>query len=236
MQTNHNEVKSGLLIVTAAVGLVALLFGAGSYHFFSETYPVQIRFNYISGLEVSAPVHFAGHLVGKVTGIEILGKKNGQILVHAAISKQVVLRQDSQAYIDMMGFLGEKFLELTPGSHDTPVLAEGAILQGTEPLALNEIMQKGTAVAEELQKTTVALQGLISNLDDLIGENREQIKGIMMNADTASGNLRDMTLDLKYHPWKILRKGKEKNLETGKYLDDEESEDEDNNTSKLKKR
>lgn len=236
MQTTHNEIKSGFLIVTAAVGLVALLFGAGSYHFFSETYPVQIRFNYISGLETSAPVHFAGHLVGKVTDIEILGKRDGQILVHAAIDKTVVLRQDSQAYIDMMGFLGEKFLELTPGSQDTPVLAEGTILQGTEPLALNEIMQKGTAVAEELQKTTVALQGLIGNLDDMLGENRSQIKGIMMNVDTASGNFRDMTLDLKYHPWKILRKGKERNLETGQYLDDEESEDEDSGIAKIKNR
>ena len=127
----------------------------------------------------------------------------------ARISKGAVLRQDSQAYIDMLGFMGEKFLELTPGSFESPVLGTGEPLRGNDPIALNEIMKKGTEAAEELQKTTVSLRGLIEDLQATVGENRTELESIFKNLNETSENLKAMTHDLKLHPWKLLKKGEE---------------------------
>lgn len=203
-----SEVQAGFL-VTASLGvLIAFLFAAGGVGFFKETRRVEILFGYISGLAKNAPVHYAGHQVGKVVDIRLLGKNEGQIVVTASVSKEAVIRKNSNAYVDMLGFMGEKFLELTPGTPDSLPLEEGETLRGTDPIALNEIMKKGTEVADELQKTTVSLQGLIENLDQTVGENRAELQAIFKNLDEASRNLKEMTHDLKLHPWKLLKKEK----------------------------
>lgn len=205
-----SEVRSGFLVSASVVCLGVLLFLAGKSQLFKDTYQVEILFDYISGLAKNAPVHFAGHEVGKVTAIRLSGKEEGQIVVTARIPKEIRLRQNSQAFIDLLGFMGEKFLEISPGSAQAPFLPENERLRGTDPVPLNELMKQGMEIADELEKTTVSLQELIQNLNQVVGENRTELSSIFDNLNTSSENLKEMTHDLKLHPWKLLKKGKEK--------------------------
>ncbi|HNV85695.1 MAG TPA: MlaD family protein [Candidatus Omnitrophota bacterium] len=206
---SHDEIRSGLFITLAAIALIALLFAAGRLQIFQETYKVNILFNYISGLQTNAPVHFAGHKVGKVTKIEILENQSKEISVTVSLSQKAVLRKDSKAFIEIMGFMGEKFVELTPGSADAPPLPAGEPLIGTDPIAFYEILKKGTDIADELQKTTASFEELVVNLNDALTENRTDIQQIVQNLNSASGNMKEMTEDLKRHPWKLVFKGKD---------------------------
>lgn len=205
-----SEVRSGFLVSIAAVCLAVLLFLAGKSQLFKDTYRVQILFDYISGLAKNAPVHFAGHEVGKVTDIRLSGQEEGQILVTATLPKEVQLRQNSQASIDLLGFMGEKFLDVSPGSSQAPFLPANATLRGTDPVPLNQLMKQGMEIADELEKTTVSLQDLIQNLNQVVGENRAELSAIFNNLNASSENLKEMTHDLRLHPWKLLKKGKEK--------------------------
>jgi phospholipid/cholesterol/gamma-HCH transport system substrate-binding protein len=213
---SHAEVRSGALLVAAVGCLIALIFLAGNFQLFADTYRIPILFNYISGLTKNSPVHYAGHAVGKVTDIKIVGKQEGQIVVTVSISKDAILRKDSQAYVDVLGFMGEKFVELTAGSPDAPLLGEGEMLAGTDPIALNEIMAKGTAIADELGKTTASLDTLIKNADQMVAGSRSDIGEIFTNLNESSRNLKEMTEDLKHHPWKLLKKSKENSPEARK--------------------
>lgn len=203
------EIRSGFFVTLAFAALMTLLFAAGHFQIFSETYKVRILFNYISGLAKNAPVHFAGHEVGKVTDIRLVGQDDGQVSVTVCIAKSAVLRKNSQAFIDILGFMGEKFVELTPGTPDAPPLKENDALPGSDPIALNEIMKKGTDIADELGKTTVSLQGLIENIDQTVAGSNPEIEQIFQNLNASSKNLKEMTDDLKVHPWKLLRRGKD---------------------------
>lgn len=241
-----SEVRSGFLVSASVVCLAVLLFLAGKSQLFKDTYQVEILFDYISGLAKNAPVHFAGHEVGKVTAIRlsgkprttalqpwrggitlrekpshsspssqtglsvVRGKEEGQIIVTARIPQEIRLRQNSQAFIDLLGFMGEKFLDISPGSAQAPFLPENEMLRGTDPVPLNELMKQGMEIADELEKTTVSLQELIQNLNQVVGENRAELSSIFDNLNTSSENLKEMTHDLKLHPWKLLKKGKEK--------------------------
>ncbi len=202
------EIRSGFFVTFAAAALFTLLFMSGHFQFFSETYQVRILFNYISGLAKNAPVHFAGHEVGKVTDIRLVGLAEGQVAVTVRIAKSAVLHKNSQAFIDILGFMGEKFVELTPGTSDAPPLKDNDLLPGSDPIALNAIMKKGTDIADELEKTTVSLRGLIKNLDQTVAGSHPNIEDIFQNLNASSENLKEMTTDLKLHPWKLLRKGK----------------------------
>jgi len=206
---SHDEIRSGLFITLAAIALITLLFAAGRSQIFQETYKADILFNYISGLQKNAPVHFAGHKVGKVTKIEILEGKEKEISVTVSLSKKAVLKKDSKAFIEIMGFMGEKFVELTPGSTGAAPLETNEPLIGTDPMAINEILKKGTDIADELQKTTVSFKQLVVNLDATLEDNRADIQEIIRNLNSSAENMREMTDDLKRHPWKLVFKSKD---------------------------
>jgi len=208
-QFSNSEIRSGLFITLACIGLLTLLFAAGRAQLFQDVYKVNVLFGYISGLQKNAPVHFAGHKVGKVTNIELLKGSPEKIAVTISVSKAATLKKDSKAYIEIMGFMGEKFLEITPGSAEGAPLAENETLIGTDPIALTEIIRRGREIADELDSTTQSLKTLIENLDGTIEENRTDIHRIVGNMGEASDNMKAMTEDLKRHPWKLVFKGKE---------------------------
>lgn len=190
-----SEIRSGLLVVVSIVVLLCLLFMAGNYSFFRDTRQVRIFFDYISGLGKDAPVHFAGHEVGKVADIQLLPGEGARIVVTASISTDAVLKKDSQAFIDTLGIMGEKFVELTPGSPGAPPLEESGEIRGTDPIALNTMMKQ--------------MLRLIEDVNAAVRDNRDELAAIFKNLEESSENLKAMTADLKAHPWKLLRKGKE---------------------------
>ena len=198
------------MVTISAIMLIALLFLASKSQLFQETQKVRLSFNYISGLSKNSPVHFAGHKVGKVTAIRFTGAKDGMISVEATFSKDVPVKKDSGAFIDALGFMGEKFVELTPGSDAAPLLPAGTVLRGTDPIPMIELIKKASQIAEEFEKTADSMKGLTDDLEDIVGKNRSELDGIFKNLNEASANLKDMTHDLKLHPWKLLKKTDDK--------------------------
>jgi len=114
-QYSKEELKTGSFVFIAVAAFLFLLFMVGAFRTTAGTYSVKISFNFISGLETGAPVRFAGHEVGKVRRLEIQeGVAEGHVVVTLSVKDKVVLREDSKAYIDTLGLMGEKYIEITP--------------------------------------------------------------------------------------------------------------------------
>lgn len=208
-----NEVRSGFFVVLCALTLLVLLFLSGQSQLLQGTKTYKISYNYIGGLAENAPVHFAGHKVGKVTKIDFTGNPEGAVEVEISINKKVVLRKDSQAYIDALGLMGEKYIELSVGTAAAEVVKENEFVHGTDPVPMMEIVKKGTEILEQFHKTGDEMEGLLGNLKAIVGDNQDELDGMLKNAYSISGNLdgmsanlKDMSHDLKLHPWKLLRK------------------------------
>jgi hypothetical protein len=43
-------------------------------------------------------------------------------------------------------------------------------------------------------------------MNDVVGGNKEELSKSIGNLHEVSANLRDMTADLKLHPWRLVRK------------------------------
>jgi phospholipid/cholesterol/gamma-HCH transport system substrate-binding protein len=207
------EVRAGFLILFCALTLAAMLLLSGKTQFFTNARTARVGFNYIGGLEKNSPVHYAGHKVGKVTNIELTNKPGSLITVTLALSKDVMLKSDSQIFIDSMGFMGEKYIEITVGTPDSPAAEDGKILSGTDPMPMMELVKKGTDLIQEFEETNESLKRMMADLSALLGDNKENLNGIISNLNETTENVKDMTGDLKYHPWKLVRKGKEKSAE-----------------------
>ena len=96
-----------------------------------------VLYNFAGGIEVGSPVRVSGVKVGKVSKIEFLPETSETnqdrvtLKLTIDVSNKAVpsVRQDSRFYVNMAGIIGEKYIEISPGSSNSPVLQNGAILK-----------------------------------------------------------------------------------------------------------
>jgi phospholipid/cholesterol/gamma-HCH transport system substrate-binding protein len=241
MKYSSAEVKSGTLIFVSMMLLIVLTFVLGSF-MGGESNTWKIRFGYISGLEQNAPVHFAGREVGKVEHIEIQPEKERPIVVTIRVSDSIFLRKDSGAFIDTLGMMGEKIVEISPGTISSPKLRAEEVLEGVDPIPMHLMIRKMNELSDRMDEMTQSIAPMLEDLgpmmkgvDEMIREdlrplmktvdstlvntdelvttfsrivesNTEGVAVIVTNLEQTSANLRDMTHDIKFRPWRLLRK------------------------------
>lgn len=198
MTFTRQEVQSGVFVTICFVLLTVLTFKVSDFQSLSKTVEYQVNFDYIAGLEVNAPVHFAGHSVGIVKSVTIQ-ETSPVVKITIAVDKRIPIRKDSEVFVDTLGLLGEKFISVTPGSPESERLEEGGILDGQEPYPIHQMIRQMNELTESLLPITKSANTL------LVGHEKD-LEGILTNLNETSANLKEMTADLKRHPWKLLRK------------------------------
>jgi phospholipid/cholesterol/gamma-HCH transport system substrate-binding protein len=203
---SSSEIKSGFFVLVALILLLVLTFVVGGY-FKKGANEWKIRFGYLSGLSDDAPVYYAGREVGKVDSIQILRGESRPVLVTVKVSSDAYVRKDSVAYIDTLGMMGEKFIEISIGSKDAPAQEVGQVIEGVDPIAMHVLIRKMNLLADEVAQMTESLNPLLKTTNDLVEGNKEEIAKSIGNLHEVTANLRDMTAELKLHPWRLIRKG-----------------------------
>jgi len=206
----RTEIKAGIMIVGCAVILLILVFYVGGFNVLEDRYPVRVRYNFTGGLDKNAPVRFAGVKVGEVKDIQLLNEENANIEVTIAINSKVRLHQDSQAFVNTMGFMGEKYVELSPGTTESPIIKPGGVIIGTDPIQMDELLKKGRKIADELEGAIGSLQKFLNDADDLVVANKEDIREIIINLKETSIHAKEFAKTIEENPWKIIWKTKEK--------------------------
>lgn len=205
MKYSSAEVKSGLFIVISFILLFALTFVVGRY-VAGETNVWTVRYGYISGLEENAPVFFAGREAGKVDKIEIMPGDVRPIRVTIRLSTEVLIREDSQAFIDMLGLMGEKFIEISPGTEGAPYAKPGFEIPGVDPVPLHVMMAKMNVLTDRFDEMMIMMNPMLAKVSTFVEGHEEDIARSIANIHQITANVRDLTEDLKHHPWRLVRK------------------------------
>ena len=133
----------------------------------------------VSGLTKGAPVEVAGVVVGRVEEIKLEGK---MAKVKFVLSKGVVLFEDAKATLRTHGALGDKFIEIDPGTSQKGPLKPGEVILSTYVTPdLDQLFLS-------LQKTAQGFADMGEALRDLMGEKetREAVKELVMNLRDSS--------------------------------------------------
>lgn len=172
------EVKVGLLILVGIAVLLYMTFRISKLERIEgNTY--YALFPTVSGLAKGAPVEVAGVVVGRVEEIGLEGKKARVTMV---ISKKVKLFEDATATLRTHGALGDKFIEVDPGTPSLePLKPKGLIPFSKVTPDLDQLFLS-------LQKTAEGLAGMGEALDDLMGdkETRQAFKELVLNLRDSS--------------------------------------------------
>lgn len=201
------EIKVGLFVI-AAVALFALLIFSVSEQsrVFEAKYTLTAYFRSVSGLVAGAPVMLAGVDVGSVEEIILqLDPSGKRVKVVLVIQKsaQEMIRKDSVARIETMGLLGDKYIEVTMGSLESPVIRKGSILPSVEPIDYYAVLSQGKSVLENLEGASDSLARILKKIDEgqglagAIVNEKTELKGAIDSFAAATKTLDEILSEVK---------------------------------------
>lgn len=134
----------------------------------------QVRLEHAAGLVESNAVKIAGVGVGRVEKIDV---DHDIAVLTLLVDEEIVLRTDAKAIVRAKSLLGEKYLQIEPGTRDGPVLEPGS-----------EITDVGTHF--EVDQVLNALQPLLGGEDSIaavLGPLAEKLSELLDDATGKSG-------------------------------------------------
>lgn len=223
MPGRARKIRLGIFIFVSSVLLLLIvgLFTAKELFEQTDTYYVAYRDVSVSGLEVGSPVKYMGINVGSISDITIDPDDVSQIIVELSLNQGTPVKVDATADIVSMGITGLKTIEIRGGSNDADFLEqEKFIRQGTslvedisgqaEVIAFKveevlnnliaftqpENLEKVSRTVNDISTLTRNANKSISLINEVVEENREQLKSSITQAavitqtfDATSDNL-----------------------------------------------
>ncbi|HEX9160530.1 MAG TPA: MlaD family protein [Thermoanaerobaculia bacterium] len=170
---------------------------------------VKVVFDNVAGLDKDAAVRVAGVRQGKVAEIKLLPTGKAQVTLE--VDKNVPLHNNATARVANLGLLGEKYVELDPGSQNAPPAnTETMVLRGTQPASIDDVTSQVSAIATDVKAITESLRHVMAGptgqqrLEDIVDNVRQitvQVRDLVAanreNVDATVGNMRVITADLR---------------------------------------
>jgi phospholipid/cholesterol/gamma-HCH transport system substrate-binding protein len=196
-ETKVLELKVGIFIMIGIMILFIIIFSIGDIYLVKKGYHLKVRFNFASGIGPSAPIRLAGVGIGQVQGIKVLyddKEKRPQAEIYAYLQDNARIEEDAVVTINTLGLLGEKYLEIMPGTPGKRYLKDNETITGKDPV-----------IMEKLTKNLVRLSDSAIGIMDQVKSGKGTI-GKLLYDDAVYDNLEGFTADIKKHPWKLLSK------------------------------
>ncbi len=192
--TFSTEMKVGIFALLVLGVLTYMTFMVSGREWFrKQGYHVYVYFSNTAGLEERSKVKIAGVEAGLIDSIELEGS---MAKVRLLIYPEIKLYRDTVAVIKSTGLLGDKYLELRPGS-EPPVLRDGDMIRRKlEPTDMDQMIQKLAHISDSfsslatnfndifgsedvkrsLKETALNLSAITKNLNRVINENDKRLK------------------------------------------------------------
>lgn len=174
------ETKVGLLFVGTLALIVVFAYYLGVLNPFSNAHTLNVMFNYAGGIEEGSPVRVMGIKVGKVNKIafdpqfKMESGEEVKLRIQIQVDKKAwaSIRKDSKYFINLAGVIGEKFLEISPGSSSEPEVDHDGTVRGEDPPRIDQLISQSYGLAgkiiEIVNKNEGSATNLITQLDKMM--------------------------------------------------------------------
>jgi phospholipid/cholesterol/gamma-HCH transport system substrate-binding protein len=202
----NKKIIVGLFIVLGFILFTVAIFVIGSKeNLFTPTFKLNSEFETVIGLKQGASVRMNGISVGKVDNIEI--KSKTIVLVEMTLEKgvQKFIKKDSKATISSEGLVGNKIVELIPGSSEAPSIMDNEMLASVKPVEVQDIISglketsdNATLITKDLSEITGRINNGEGTLGQLINNDQlyKSVDSSMQNFVGISGNVNQILLKI----------------------------------------
>ncbi|MDX6372793.1 MAG: phospholipid/cholesterol/gamma-HCH transport system substrate-binding protein [Nocardioidaceae bacterium] len=205
-------VRLGAITLVVMLVIMAATFNLSKFPGFGgDTY--QAYFADASGLHKGNMVQVGGIRVGRVQDVQL---DHGKVLVSFEVDHGVEFGDQSQAHVDVLNLLGEKYLNLVPDGdgqldQDTPIPVErtssaydivgvfGDLTETTEQIDTHQLDQALSVVADTVNQSAPEIQASfegIARLSQSVASRDSQIQALLNSSRDVSALLADRSADL----------------------------------------
>ena len=169
-----------------------------------DNYYITYKDISVSGLQIGGKVKYHGIIIGRVDDIMIDKEDVRNIIAVISVKSGTPLKSDIEASLIPVGITGLVQIELIGGSNEADLLTPGSnITPGSS--SFQNITGKAEVIGEKLElllnnlaeitnkANQKKINRIISNIDNLIKENREEMNTILTNLDSTSTYLTELT-------------------------------------------
>jgi phospholipid/cholesterol/gamma-HCH transport system substrate-binding protein len=201
----RTKTRVGVILFASFILLAgALLFIGGTKGFFISRTSYFARFPNSQGLLQGNQVRLAGVVVGAVRDIEVPRTPGQDLTVIFDIERkyQHLVKTDSRAEIKTIGLLGDKYLEVTPGSPDKPDLEPNHEIIAFRGAELDKILAGSGDLVDNVVAISKSLKNILGRtekgegfLGEITSESRngaELSKSLRQTLDSLNGLVADV--------------------------------------------
>ena len=198
-KTTLNELRVGFLVLGGiAILILFILSVSGDISPFKKKVTLTTRLAAADGLKKGDEVRLAGKLVGKVTSVNFIpgiptSPNQKSVLVTMDLDEKDVqgrIRTDSLAVLGQQGFLGDRLIDITPGTVKGDPIANGSEIASADQASLAQVFQGASDVLVQFNSVGKQLQELMDNINKGQGT-----VGKMLHDDSVYVNLNRTVLE-----------------------------------------
>ena len=190
------EIGVGCLVVVA-IGLLAFMaLQVGAIAGMGDRVVIDVRMPDAAGLSEGAVVSIAGVQVGRV---ESLAVDFDHARATVSLDEEAQVRKDARLAVRARSVLGEKYLEVTPVTHDAALLADGDVVDVTGgQLEIDEMVSRMGPLLEAVDPEAIRQIGLAITSDpERLDRMLDDAELALHNAALASAELPTMVYEAR---------------------------------------
>jgi phospholipid/cholesterol/gamma-HCH transport system substrate-binding protein len=161
--------------VVAVIGAIFLAYGIYQvgrlFDVFASRYELVTMVPSSSGLIEGAPVTLAGQRVGQVDEIRFIPveERHGEdnLYIRLSLNENVrdQIREDSEAALRTQGLLGDRFVDISPGSMGYAVMGSGDTIPSRAALDYEEVLFTAASTLEQVQQVVGGLSTMATQIE-----------------------------------------------------------------------
>jgi len=200
MKSMEFDIKIGLFISVGLILLTIITFSINDF-FFKPGYNIYATLGFANGVKKSAPVRLAGIEVGEVKEASVFKDKDKKTVVKLKLwlTNDAKVEKDAQIIINTLGLIGEKYVEIVPGTPGTIFLTDGDTITGHDSVSVEQITKKSYDIALKLEKAIDSMDAILKQV-----KSGDGTVGRLIYDDTIYKDVEAIIKDIKAHPWKLL--------------------------------
>ncbi len=161
------KARVGFFVFIGLAVLIGGLFLIGqNSKLFSRSYHVNAFFNNVGGLTETATVNVAGVRVGTVEKIILPNTAQDKVTVVLRLDEDTkrLVRKDSEARIETAGLVGDKIVEITPGSTGAAVVEDGGTVPTREPFQISVVIDRFNLSAQRVDSLIIGIGDIVQHV------------------------------------------------------------------------
>jgi phospholipid/cholesterol/gamma-HCH transport system substrate-binding protein len=201
------NVKIGTLVSGALLLLMVTIFSLGQQQLlWSRKVEYDIHLARTGGLQEGAPVSLTGVPIGSVAELRFPSDPaEYYIEVTVRIDQRVAprIRENTIASVRTFGLLGDRYIELSAGSPDSPPLPAGGLIASMDPVDYEAVLGQSGDIVTNVVEVTASLKTVLQAIErgeGLLGamvRNKDLGESTLLSLERTMSNLQETTREVE---------------------------------------